>query len=119
MGEPAVSTMREIEFTLLNDGPGQLMAQALEQDLQIAAPTWEELHHEARDALIGHLGPAHGTYRVKWRRICPNQSAGRSWGRSWRLPIERANGNPPLASTPPTWETTAPASANQASRWTV
>ena len=70
--------MRKVVLTFLNDGPGQLMAQALFRDLQIAAPTLEEFHHEARDALIGHLGPAHGSYRVKWRRICPNQSPGRS-----------------------------------------
>lgn len=70
--------MREIEFFVFHNGPGPLVAQALNRDLQIAAPTWEELHHEARDALIRHLGSAHGTYRVKWRRICPNQSPGRS-----------------------------------------
>jgi hypothetical protein len=59
--------MREIEFTVVNRTDG-LVAQSLTQDLLIAAPTMEELHHEARDALIRHLGPAHATYRVKWRR---------------------------------------------------
>ena len=60
--------MRIIEFQLIHTGPGDLVAQALNQPLRISAPTLEELHHEARDALIHHLGPAHATYRVKWRR---------------------------------------------------
>ncbi len=33
--------------------------------LHIAAPTLEELQHEAREALIAHLGPAHCAYRVR------------------------------------------------------
>jgi hypothetical protein len=32
------------------------------------APTLEELQHEAREALIEHLGPAHCTVRVGVRR---------------------------------------------------
>lgn len=68
--------MREIVFQFLNDAPGDWLALAVNRGLHISAPTLEELHHEARDSLIGHLGPAHGTYRVKWRRICPNQSRG-------------------------------------------
>lgn len=68
--------MREIVFQLVDSGPGRLIAQALDRPLRISAPSLEELHHEARDALIRHLGPVHGTYRVKWRRICPHQSPG-------------------------------------------
>ena len=59
--------MREIEFQVVDRTHG-LVAQSLTQNLRIAAPSLEELHHEARDALIRHLGPAHATYRVKWRR---------------------------------------------------
>lgn len=70
--------MRDIEFEVVHPGPGDLVAQALNQRLQIRAATLEELHHEARDALIRHLGPAHSAYRVKWRRNWPNQSPGRS-----------------------------------------
>lgn len=68
--------MRDIIFQVVNEAPGDLRARALTQPLQITAPSLEELHHEARDALIRHLGPAHSTYRVKWRRICPSQSRG-------------------------------------------
>jgi hypothetical protein len=35
---------------------------------RITAPTLEELQHEAREALIEHLGPAHCTVRVRVRR---------------------------------------------------
>jgi hypothetical protein len=34
----------------------------------ITAPTLEDLQHEAREALIEHLGPAHCAYRVRMRR---------------------------------------------------
>ncbi len=63
---------------MLRDGGTGLVARNLDRRLQIFAPSLEELHHEARDASIHHLGSAHGTYRVKWRRIWPNQSPGRS-----------------------------------------
>ena len=72
------TTMREIEFEVLRDGGTGLVARNLDRRLQISAPSLEELHHKARDVLIRQLGSAHGTYRVKWRRIWPNQSPGRS-----------------------------------------
>lgn len=56
--------MREIVFHVLCSTPGHLKAEASEPPLQITAPTLEDLHHEARDALMSHLGPAHCTYRV-------------------------------------------------------
>jgi hypothetical protein len=34
----------------------------------VEAPSLEELHHEAREALIRQVGPAHGTYRIRIRR---------------------------------------------------
>ncbi len=76
MGAITASATGEIVFQLLHETPGALTAQALSRGLWISAPSLEELHHEARDALIRHLGPAHTTYRVKWRRICPSQSRG-------------------------------------------
>lgn len=63
--------MREVVFRILNERLGHLEAQAEGLALRIAAPTLEELHHEAREALIEHYGPAHGAYRVRIRRSQP------------------------------------------------
>lgn len=68
--------MREIVFRVLAERPGHLEAQAVGAafsagvtlPILITAPTLEELQHEAREALIEHLGPAHCTFRVKVRR---------------------------------------------------
>ncbi|MEB3265217.1 MAG: hypothetical protein VKN13_01230 [Cyanobacteriota bacterium] len=60
--------MREIVFRVLSDTPGHLEAEAADRAIRIAAPSLEELHHEAREALIAHLGPAHAAYRVRIRR---------------------------------------------------
>ena len=60
--------MREIVFRVLAERPGHLEAQAESLPIRITAPTLEELHHEAREALIDHLGPAHGTVRARVRR---------------------------------------------------
>lgn len=60
--------MREIVFRLQREEPGCLEARAEGWPLAITAGSLEELHHEARDALIDHLGPAHGAYRVRVRR---------------------------------------------------
>ncbi|MFO8237000.1 MAG: hypothetical protein R6U00_01850 [Prochlorococcaceae cyanobacterium] len=64
--------MREIVFRVLSDTPGRLDAIAISpashHPLRITAPSLEELHHEARDALIEHLGAVHGAYRVRIRR---------------------------------------------------
>jgi Mg/Co/Ni transporter MgtE len=46
--------MREVVFRVL--------------PIRITAPTLEELQHGAREALIEHLEPAHGTVRVRVRR---------------------------------------------------
>lgn len=60
--------MREVVFQVLVERPGHLEARAEGLPLRIAAPTLEELQHEAREALIDHFGPAHGTYRLRIRR---------------------------------------------------
>ena len=60
--------MREVVFRVLAERPGHLEAQAETLPIRINAPTLEELQHEAREALIDHLGPAHCTFRVKVRR---------------------------------------------------
>lgn len=63
------TTMREVQFCVVSERPGQLEAEADVPALRrIAAPTLEELQHEAREALIDHYGAAHGVYRVRVRR---------------------------------------------------
>jgi hypothetical protein len=69
--------MREVVFRVLVERPGHLEAQAVGAafsagvtlPIHISAPTLEELQHEAREALIEHLGPAHCTVRVRVRRV--------------------------------------------------
>jgi hypothetical protein len=60
--------MREVVFRLEVERPGHLEAQAETLPIRISAPTLEELQHEAREALIVHMGPAHCTVRVRVRR---------------------------------------------------
>lgn len=60
--------MREVVFRVLAERPGHLEAQAETLPIRITAPTLEELQHEAREAQIEHLGPAHCTVRVRVRR---------------------------------------------------
>ena len=59
--------MREIVFDVDPCHPQGVEAKAVERQLRIVASSLEELHEEARDALIQHLGPAHTTYRVRFR----------------------------------------------------
>ena len=59
--------MREVVFRVLAERPGHLEAQAEILPIRVTAPTLEELQHEAREALIEHLGPAHCAYRVRVR----------------------------------------------------
>ena len=60
--------MREVVFRIEAERPGHLQARAESLPIEISAPTLEELHHEAREALIQQLGAAHGTVRVRVRR---------------------------------------------------
>ena len=57
--------MREVVFRVLVERPTHVCALAQDPWLRIDAPSLEELHHEAREALITRLGPAHSTYRVR------------------------------------------------------
>ena len=59
--------MREIVFDVAPCHPEGIEANAAGRQLRIVASSLEELHEEARDALIQHLGPAHTTYRVRFR----------------------------------------------------
>lgn len=73
--------MREVVFRVLVERPGHLTAQADDPSVRIEAPSLEELHHEAREALIKHFGVAHSAYRVRIRRNRPQpQSSIRPMG---------------------------------------
>jgi hypothetical protein len=63
--------MREVVFQLRMDAPGALCAVAESPAMRITAANLEELHHEARDALIAHFGPAHATVQVRIQRRRP------------------------------------------------
>ena len=64
--------MREIVFLVTAEQPGRIEATAPDRGLVVEAPTLEELHHEARDALIRQVGPSHATYRIRIRRAGPH-----------------------------------------------
>jgi hypothetical protein len=59
--------MREMVFEVLSEARGHICA-ASERGLRVEATCLEALHHEAREALIVSLGPAHITYRIRIRR---------------------------------------------------
>ena len=65
--------MREVVFRFVVERPGHLEARSDVPALHIAAPTLEELQHEAREALIEHFGPVHCAYRVRILRCKPQQ----------------------------------------------
>jgi hypothetical protein len=54
-------------FRLKAERPGHLETLAETLPILISAPTLEERQHEAREALIEHLGPGHCTLRVRVR----------------------------------------------------
>jgi hypothetical protein len=75
-GKNEIHRMREVVFRLEAERPGHLEARAVGAafsagvtlPIHISAPTLEELQHEAREALIEHMGPAHCTVRLRIRR---------------------------------------------------
>lgn len=84
--------MREIVFRVHPARPGQLQATAVHaanpiESIHIEAPSLEELHHEAREALIERLGPSHVAYRVRLQRP---EAAAAPAARSRTLPPRRA-----------------------------
>lgn len=60
--------MREIVFLVTTERPGHIEATAPDRSLQVQAASLEELHHEAREALIAQVGPAHNSYRIRFCR---------------------------------------------------
>ncbi|MFM7311664.1 MAG: hypothetical protein ACKO0M_00580 [Cyanobium sp.] len=57
--------MREILFRVREQRPGHLVACSEDGALLVSAATREELHHEAREAVIGQLGEAHVAFRIR------------------------------------------------------
>jgi hypothetical protein len=60
--------MREIVFLVTTERPGHIEATAPDRSLQVQAASLEELHHEAREALIAQVGAAHNSYRIRFCR---------------------------------------------------
>ncbi|MFM7313389.1 MAG: hypothetical protein ACKO0M_09515 [Cyanobium sp.] len=60
--------MREIVFNVLPRSDGRLRARSEHPPLAIEAGSFEELQHEAREALIQQLGASHVAYRVRIQR---------------------------------------------------
>ena len=60
--------MREIVFLVTTERPGHIEATAPDRSLQVQAPSLEELHHEAREALMAQVGAAHNSYRIRFCR---------------------------------------------------
>jgi hypothetical protein len=60
--------MREITFRVEQEHGKPLRARSIHPELQISTASLEELHPEAREALIQHYGVAHGAYRVRLQR---------------------------------------------------
>lgn len=60
--------MREIVFLVTTERPGHIEATAPDRSLQVQAASLEELHHEAREALMAQVGPAHNSYRIRFCR---------------------------------------------------
>ncbi len=67
--------MREITFRVEHEHGMPLRARSIQPELQISAASLEELHHEAREALIQHYGAAHGAYRVRLQRSIRHTAA--------------------------------------------
>lgn len=74
--------MRDITFRVEQEHGQPLRARSIQPELQISAASLEELHYEAREALIQHYGDTHGAYRVRLQRIVRHPSASQRLGGS-------------------------------------
>jgi hypothetical protein len=95
--------MREIVFHVVSEHPGRLEAQAHGLPLRITAASHEELQHEAREALIAHLGPTHGTYRVRLLRQPPASAPPVRPGRGGGSPLAAVGRRPAAALAAAPW----------------
>jgi hypothetical protein len=60
--------MREIVFRVLSETKGVIVAETQDHTMRVCAPSIEDLHHEAREALMQRFGPVHGAYKVRFSR---------------------------------------------------
>ena len=60
--------MREIVFLVTTERPGHIEATAPDRALTVQAASLEELHHEAREALMAQVGPVHNSFRIRFCR---------------------------------------------------
>ncbi len=60
--------MREIVFLVTAERPGHIEATAPDSSLRVQAASLEELHQEAREALMAKVGAAHNSYRIRFCR---------------------------------------------------
>ena len=90
--------MREIVFLVTAEQPGRIEATAPDRGLVVEAPSLEELHHEARDALIRQIGPSHATYRIRIRRAGHPPLSASGDQTSQRHPLQKSR--PALTAKP-------------------
>lgn len=57
--------MREAQFTVTQRPDGSLIGENTALRLAVSGIDRDDLHHEAREALISAVGPAHVSYRVR------------------------------------------------------
>jgi hypothetical protein len=57
--------MREILFSVSTRPDGSLIGENAAMRIAISGLDRDDLHHEAREALIRAVGPAHVSYRVR------------------------------------------------------
>ena len=57
--------MREALFTVTQRPDGSLIGENIALRLAVSGIDRDDLHHEAREALISAVGPAHVSYRVR------------------------------------------------------
>lgn len=70
--------MREIVFRVLEERPAHLRARSDDGLLEITAGSLEELHLEAREAVMRQRGPAHVAFRIRLTRQVGSRPARRS-----------------------------------------
>jgi hypothetical protein len=57
--------MREALFIVIQRPDGSLIGENIALRLAVSGIDRDDLHHEAREALISAVGPAHVSYRVR------------------------------------------------------
>jgi hypothetical protein len=93
--------MREIVFLVTTERPGHIEATAPDRSLQVQAASLEELHHEAREALIAQVGAAHNSYRIRFCRPLSPKPRPEGSDQRQRRPASAAPQSPAVLLAPP------------------